>query len=1049
MVNKRNIPLPSHFLSKVFAWIVISLAIVVLFSLAFGINSFIRFNGTWTPMKANTAICFAFLGWALLLLIKSKRNFIYKLLVFLVLITSGIVIIEYLGHWDAGIDELVFKDEKTVTQYPGRMAPNTAIMFFLSSLSLLIFSQDNKKRLQVAEVLIIPVILIAFVAMIGYVYNTDKLYKVAGHTSLAFHTGLGFLFFAIGFLAFTSRNYQSFFSDFNKDTNAARIGIHKVFVLVVVIVFVGWLRLRLQDAGYIDTESGTSIMIISFTITFFFVTLAGTKRLNHLELERKKAEHLIIESEKKFRGLLDAAPDAILIVNKEGNIAIVNLQAESLFGYNRKELIGLGIEKLIPQDLHNKHVKNRENFFKNPKTRTMGGGFSLLALRKNGEKFPVEISLAPLETSEGLVVSAAIRDITERIKTMSALQESEERYFNMVDAVEDYSILLLDKNGNVQNWNRGAEKIKGYSEEEIIGKNFEVFFTSEDQRLGLPQSLLETARMEGKAVNEGLAMRKDRTLYWTALTINALYNDKDEVIGFSKVARDITEKKIFTDALEQSEQQIKAIFNGAPDAVVVIDEEGRVIQWNPKATELFGWTQDEIIGEHLSDTIVPPQFREAHIKGMKRFMTTEQSRIIGQNIEIKAVNKDHKELDVSLNISPIKLNNGYLFVGFIRDITQQKRASETTLNNERRFKQALGILGDNVWEHDFKTEKTYFANTVHDLLGFPNNDLSSNVNLWWSRTHPDDRWMLEENDKKYRAGLKYHHSLEYRMFHKDGTLLWILDRGTVIDKYENGMPLRIVGTHTDITKRRENKQLLEQLNNNLEKRTTELTASNKELEQFAYVASHDLQEPLRMISSFLQLLQKKYKGQMDETADKYIHLAVDGAGRMKLLINDLLLLSRVSTSKLNFNDVDVNQSVKNVVASLQQSIEESRAVINIGKLPLIKANPSQIEQLFQNLIGNAIKYRRQDITIIDVNCIEEEMVWGFSVRDNGIGFDKKYEEKIFTIFQRLHTKNEYPGTGIGLAICKKIVERHGGKFRVDSEPGKGSTFYFTISKNIK
>jgi PAS domain S-box-containing protein len=253
----------------------------------------------------------------------------------------------------------------------------------------------------------------------------------------------------------------------------------------------------------------------------------------------------------------------------------------------------------------------------------------------------------------------------------------------------------------------------------------------------------------------------------------------------------------------------------------------------------------------------------------------------------------------------------------------------------------------------------------------------------------------------------------------------------------------------DITARRQGELLMEQLNEDLRKRAGELAASNAELERFAYVASHDLQEPLRMVSSFLQLLQKKYGDRLDDKADQYIHYAVDGAERMKTLIMDLLEYSRVGSGKENFTLVNMHGVVDEVSAMFRDKIMAAGALVaTTGPLPVIRAEKGQMVQLFQNLVGNALKYRGRQPPMIRIGVREEPDNWQFAVCDNGIGIEPAFWDKIFLIFQRLHNKSEYSGTGIGLAICKKIVERHGGNIRVESVAGEGSTFFFTISKHI-
>ncbi|MEO6613796.1 MAG: CHASE3 domain-containing protein [Chitinophagaceae bacterium] len=281
--------------------------------------------------------------------------------------------------------------------------------------------------------------------------------------------------------------------------------------------------------------------------------------------------------------------------------------------------------------------------------------------------------------------------------------------------------------------------------------------------------------------------------------------------------------------------------------------------------------------------------------------------------------------------------------------------------------------------------------------------------------------------------------LENEFIFPDGTMGWF-------ELSFQPVPEGIFILSVDITPRKRSEILLKELNETLEKRAVELQSSNTELERFAYVASHDLQEPLRMVSSFLHLLEKKMEGKLDDSAKQYIGFAVDGAERMKNLIQDLLRYSRVGTSKESITDVDCNEILESVRSVLSLTIRETGATLLVKNLPVIKAIPAQILQLFQNLVGNAIKYHGEAPSLIEVDCTEKEKSWEFSVKDNGIGIDPRFFDKIFIIFQRLHNKTDYAGTGIGLSICKKIVERHGGNIWVESSPGNGSRFYFTIPK---
>lgn len=266
-------------------------------------------------------------------------------------------------------------------------------------------------------------------------------------------------------------------------------------------------------------------------------------------------------------------------------------------------------------------------------------------------------------------------------------------------------------------------------------------------------------------------------------------------------------------------------------------------------------------------------------------------------------------------------------------------------------------------------------------------------------------------------------------------------------KTEEG--LFVISYIVDITQRKTMESNLKIANDNLKRSMLELKRSNSELEQFAYVASHDLQEPLRMVASYTELLARRYKDKLDDNANDFIHYAVDGARRMQTLINDLLQFSRVGTRARPFSKTDCRLVVDIVLKNLDELIHETNTQFIIGDLPVINADESQLIQLFQNLIHNAIKFHDTHTPEITITAKKQDNNWLFAVKDNGIGIDPAYKDRIFMIFQRLHTRDEYPGSGIGLAICKKIVERHNGTIWFDSEPKQGTTFYFTIDADLK
>jgi len=334
-------------------------------------------------------------------------------------------------------------------------------------------------------------------------------------------------------------------------------------------------------------------------------------------------------------------------------------------------------------------------------------------------------------------------------------------------------------------------------------------------------------------------------------------------------------------------------------------------------------------------------------------------------------------------------------------------------------------------------QKGHFRLVGHQLAeitGYSEDELIGTPSLNLVLT--EDRNAVRENAVKMLKGersLAY----EFRMVTKRAESKWVMETVAPVFYQQKRATL---GNLMDITKRKQAEEKLQQI-------TAEMQRSNTELEQFAYVISHDLQEPLRMVSSYTQLLAKRYHSKLDADADEFIAYAVDGAKRMQALLNDLLDFSRVGTSGKPFNLTNCEDILKQAMDNLQITIEESGALVSHDPLSIIMADEGQLVQLFQNLIGNAIKFRGQEPPRLHVSAYRRHNVWVFSVRDNGIGIEPQHAQKIFEIFRRLHTKEEYPGTGMGLAICKKIVERHGGHIWVQSQPGEGSTFYFTIQIN--
>lgn len=373
----------------------------------------------------------------------------------------------------------------------------------------------------------------------------------------------------------------------------------------------------------------------------------------------------------------------------------------------------------------------------------------------------------------------------------------------------------------------------------------------------------------------------------------------------------------------------------------------------------------------------------------------------------------------------------------VSTLSERTAKAEQVLNaSEGRYRQLYDEAPVGYHEIDREGNIVRVNETEAKLLGYTVGEMRGKP--VWEFVAPDQRELsrraVEEKIEKRRPLAP--EGFERKCITKDGRQIdvYIVDR-LIFDKEG-----RVTGIRSTVQDIRQRKKAEEKLKETL----AELERSNVDLEQFAYAASHDLQEPLRMVSSYVQLLAKRYQGKLDSDADDFIEYVVDGASRMQGMINDLLVYSRVGRLEEPLKPVDCQAVLEQVLANLEAAIEESGAVVTHDTLPEVSADTSQLVQLFQNLIGNAVRFRSDEPLQVHIGAGRKDDQWLFWVRDNGIGIDPHYAERIFTIFQRLHPRSEYPGTGIGLAICKRIVEGHGGRIWVDSRLGKGATFYFTI-----
>lgn len=783
-----------------------------------------------------------------------------------------------------------------------------------------------------------------------------------------------------------------------------------------------------------------------------------------------------------YESFFQTSLNALALISKEGNILEVNRAACNMFGYAEAELKTFYIHNLIDTSEPAFSGFMQEYPANNGAIKEV-----LTGIRKNGERFPIQITSVLIKDPDGEDISSVSGiDMSDQILREQKLthlleqtqrlhqQEEDSRILleNVLDSITD-GFFIIDRNWTILFINKTVENILRKDEQELIGKNL----WDEFPELAVLKQHVDYQTLVGK--NKSIRFREffplykiwaDVSVYPSEKNISVYFKDVTEVRKLriqEKLEREVLEMNarpdsVLEETLEFYLKQIQKLHPGMICSVLRL-RGNRLYNWSSPGLSLDFCTAIDgaEIGDNkgscgtaaylkekvvVSDIENDPRWasytdlaRREGVKACWSFpIIDSHNKVMGTfAIYYKKVKSPTTEEE-----STLERAKNLLMV-----ILENKIAVESVKASNRNYDMVALATNDAIWDWDVETDNvTRTGKGLKILFGYDPAEAAAEKKFWDKKIHPDDLpGVIDKQVKILNNPEAVYWEDEYRFLKKNGKYAYVFDKGYII-RDEWGKAIRLIGASRDITERKESEALLLDLNNRLKHRADELAASNVELERFAYIASHDMQEPLRMITSFLQLFKKKYEDQIDETAEQYIHFAVDGAERMKKLIMDLLEYSRVGSNKDDFLEIDTNvllQEVKNIFLN---RIDEMKATVIIDPLPLIKGHRTQIFQLFQNLIGNALKYHSGESAKIHVSGKEDNNHFIFSVKDNGIGIKPVFFEKIFILFQRLHHKNEYSGTGIGLAVCKKIVEKHGGKIWVESEPGKGSCFSFSVSK---
>ena len=723
--------------------------------------------------------------------------------------------------------------------------------------------------------------------------------------------------------------------------------------------------------------------------------------------------------------ILESISDFFFALDKEFRFTYMNSATEKLFRINPGALIGKNIWEEWPDF--------KEGIFYESVQQSIGSKTPVsFEFYNEASNSWFEESFYP--SDDGL--SVFFRSINDRKAAEKALKEAFEEKDTILESIGD-AFFALDKNWIVSYWNKMAEQLLKINREDIVGKNLWAVFPD-----ALPDSFLPNYQ---KAIdtNEPVHFEEFYSPLQTWLEISAYPSHG----GLSVYFKDITVRKKAEDSIRTSNERYDMVAKATNDAIWDWDLITKEVTRPGKRLEtLFGYDGREAdeVDDFWNRHAHPEDWAEVNKKRNKLFENPDET-FWEDEYRFLRTNGDYGYVYDKGYIIRNQEGKAIRMIGASQDITREKEQVNEIIRIQQNLDSLINTTTDLIWSinAEFKiiaANKAY-SEAIQAITGSAVKEgdsvllplIDKAINDKWlgyyTRGLAGETFYVEESFSSPSVSNEWHNIVSF---------------SPIINK--NGLISGVACFAKDITELKKAGQKLVELNYSLEKRAEELAISNSELERFAYVASHDLQEPLRMVSSFLQLLQRKYNDQLDDTARKYIHFSVDGAERMKRLINDLLQYSRAGTASLDIVPVDMNEVMADVILLFKNEVHTIDAEIIVDNLPVIYAGKSSMSQLMQNLVGNAIKYRSKEKPVIKISAIEQGDEWVFTIADNGIGIDSKFNEKIFIIFQRLHNKDEFNGTGIGLAICKKIIERYKGKIWVESEFGKGSKFIFALPK---
>jgi PAS domain S-box-containing protein len=759
----------------------------------------------------------------------------------------------------------------------------------------------------------------------------------------------------------------------------------------------------------------------------------GPARLIMLQnITRRKLveEELRLQSE-----VIKNMAEGIMVVRaRDWTIVYTNSKFDEMFGYGPGELVGQNVSVINASVERAPEETAREIIDALEQQGEWAG--EVHNVKKDGTPFWCYDSVSAFDHWDyGTVWVSIHTNIDDRKRA----EDERARLAAIVESSED-AIIGKTLDGTIISWNQGAEHLYGYSAQEVVGRPGG-FFTPPDR----PDEVSEMLRRAGQGETihrfDTQRMRKDGTLIDVSLTVSPITDSSGKIVGASSIAHDITQRKKAEEALQESEERFRSLLNSTPDGIVIVDNNARIQLVNAQTERMFGYSRQKLLDQPV-EILLPERLAAGHVQLRSGYIADPSMRPMGTGLETIGRRKDGVEFPVDISLSPLETESGCLVISAIRDTTERKKAEEALQESEERFRSLVQSASSAIVIADEEGNIISWNQGARNIFGYGEEEvLGQPLTTLMPQWYHEDHQRGLERVRATGQGKLLGKTLELYALRKDGSEFPIQ---ISLSSWQSEGGVFFSGMIHDITERKELESALQSTNQALEQRVNQLDQANADLERFAYVASHDLQEPLRMVSGFSQMLQEKYQDQLDADAREYIWYLVDAAGRMRNLIQDLLAFSRVQTRGRPLEMVNCEEVLGWVLSNLQAAIEEAQAVVTHDPLPEVMGDATQLMQVFQNLLANAMKFRKLEPPRVHISVEGSGEEFIFSVTDNGIGIEPEFHQRIFEIFQRLHTRDRYPGTGIGLAICQRIIDRHGGRIWVESEPGQGSTFYFSL-----